>query len=410
MEALAIDGGAPVRKLPLPHDFPGAAVLGEEEKQAVLDVLNRQSPFRYYGPDPAYAVRGFEEAFSERIGTAHTLALSTGTAALIVGLEALEVGAGDEVLVPGNTFIATAGAVLRVGATPVYVDVDDTFNIDPEDLQRKRTARSRAVIPVHFEGSACDMAAVNAVAREHDLVVLEDVAQACGARIRGRRVGSLGHLGAFSFQINKLLTAGEGGALTGDNAELMDRAQRVHDQGGVRGADGAMGLDESGGAILGENYRMSELCGAVLREQTKKLDSVIAGLRRVADAIRAGVREVPGIELRRHVDPEGEVGRRIFLTLPDPDVAIRVEQASKAEGVPLTRLYGGRPVFDHPQLGADDVHCPCTRDLLQRTVTLSVGPNWGEEETEDVVRVVRKVVPHFVGRGVGREPQKHRFD
>lgn len=398
---LAIDGGPPVRTRPLAPDYPGASVYGDEEKAAVLEVLERRSPFRFYGPDPCHAVAAFEAAFAQRMRVRHALALSSGTAALVVGLQALGVGPGDEVLVPANTFLASPAAVLVCGATPVYVDIDESFNLDPADLERKRSERTVALMPVHIEGSPCDMDAIMRFAQRHGLKVIEDVAQSCGASYRGRPLGSFGDLGVFSFQINKMITAGEGGMITTNAADLHERVVRLHDQGNLRGADGAMGFDTTGGALLGQNYRMSELSGAVLGAQLRKLDPLIATMRRVADAIGSRVAGLPGVRLRRQIDPEGAIGRRVFLLLSSARLALDVERAVQAEGVPVTRLYGGTPVFAHPQLRAGDVGptCPQAVELLARTVTLSVSPAWDDRDIDDIGQAIAKVVAYY-GKGV----------
>lgn len=394
---LAINGGPPVRTDPLAPDYPGASVYGDEEKAAVLEVLERRSPFRFYGPDPCHAVAAFEAAFAERMRVRHALALSSGTAALVVGLQALGVRPGDEVLVPANTFLASPAAVLLCGAKPVYVDIDDSFNLDPADLERKRSERTVALMPVHIEGSPCDMDAIMRFAERHGLRVIEDVAQSCGASFRGRPLGSFGDIGVFSFQINKMITAGEGGMITTNATDLHERVVRLHDQGNLRGAGGAMGFDTTGGAILGQNYRMNELSGAVLGAQLRKLDPLIAAMRRVASAIRSRVADVPGARLRRQLDPEGEVGRRVFMLLPSASLALEVERAVQAEGVPVVRLYEGKPVFEHPQLRAGEVGstCPQAVDLLARTVTLSVSPVWDDRDVDDIGQAISKVVTYY---------------
>ena len=394
---LAIDGGPPVRTRPLAPDYPGACLYGEEEKAAVLDVLERRSPFRFYGPDPRYAVEAFEGAFAERMGVRYALAVSSGTAALVVGLKALGVGPGDEVLVPANTFLASPGAVLSCGAKPVYVDIDDTFNLDPADLERKLSPRTIALMPVHIEGAPCDMDAIMRFAEGYGLKVVEDVAQSCGASFRGRRLGSFGDVGVFSFQINKLITAGEGGLITTDSPQLYERAVRLHDQGNLRGADGALGIDASGGALLGQNYRMNELSGALLGAQLRKLDTLIGTMRRIATEIGSRVSALPGVQLRRQLDPDGEVGRRVFMMLPSAELALDVERAVQAEGVPVGRLYGGKAVFEHPQLEAGDAAaaCPRTIDLLARTVTLSVSPAWDAGDVDDICQAITKVVTWY---------------
>ncbi|NPV54779.1 MAG: DegT/DnrJ/EryC1/StrS family aminotransferase [Firmicutes bacterium] len=395
-DRLAIYGGKPTFTRPYPPDFPGAAVIGEEEKRAVLEVLDHRSPFRYYGPSLLGKVSSFECNFARRMGTKYALAVSSGTAALMVGLQALDIRPGQEVIVPANTFIASAGAVLRRGGKPVYAEIDDTFNLDPEDVKTKITDRTVAIMPVHFEGAPCDMDSLLAIARSHGLKIIEDCAQACGASYHGRPVGSFGEVGTFSFQINKAITAGEGGAVVTSDAALYERAVRAHDHGNVRGENGQFGLDSSGRAFIAENYRMSELAGAVLGVQLEKLDMIISRMRAAAAGIRERLRDVDVIRWRRVVDPEGEIGRRIFMTFADESTALNVLRALIAENLPVARMYNGHPVYDHPQLGGPYPYkCPRTEDLLRRTVTLAMSPLLTEEDISDVAIAIRRVVEHF---------------
>ncbi|RLG98512.1 glutamine--scyllo-inositol aminotransferase, partial [Candidatus Bathyarchaeota archaeon] len=209
-EKLAIEGGKPVREKPLRGGWPGAMMIGEEEKKAVLEVLESKSLFRYYGPNPKYKVAQFEKEFAEFIGTRYALAVTSGTAALNVGIAALEVGPGDEVIVPAITFIASAGAVACQRAVPIFAEVDYSLGLDPEDVEKKITERTKAIMPVHLQGVPCRMDELMEIAEKHGLKVIEDCAQAAGAKYKGRRVGSIGDVGAFSLQLNKLITCGDG--------------------------------------------------------------------------------------------------------------------------------------------------------------------------------------------------------
>ena len=230
-DRLAIDGGTPVRHTPL--DFSrGASLLGDEERAAVLEVLESRSLFRYYGADLLGRVSEFEAALAEFTGTDHAVATSSGTAALRCALASLGVGCGDEVIVPAFTFIATVNAVVVAGAVPVFAEVDDSLGLDHADVAARLTSRTTAVVAVHLENSACDLDPILAAIAPAGVPLIEDAAQAMGVSYRGRQVGSIGTLGAFSFQLEKNVTAGEGGAVTTNDEGLYLRAARYQDQGG----------------------------------------------------------------------------------------------------------------------------------------------------------------------------------
>jgi dTDP-4-amino-4,6-dideoxygalactose transaminase len=197
----------------------------------------------------------------------HALLVNSGTSALIVALKAAGVGPGDEVLVPAYTWVSTASAPLFLGAIPILVEIDESLTMDPEDLERKISKFSKAVIPVHMLNLVCDMDRINAVAQRHGLIVIEDACQAVGVSYKGRRVGSIGHLGAFSFNHYKNVTSGEGGAVITNDAGLFRRAEIFHDVGTFSSV-----YSESNWDFVGVNYRVSELTSAVLLAQIGRLD------------------------------------------------------------------------------------------------------------------------------------------
>ena len=214
--------------------MPGYEVLGEEEKKEILEVLETGVLFRYGFPaqrQGRYKVEEFEKAFAAFTGRKHALAVSSGSTALRVALAALGVGFGDEVITTGFTFVATWEAILEAGAVPVFTEIDDTLTMDPKDLEKKITPRTRAVIPVHMLGAQANIEPILEVACRHNLSVLEDTAQAAGGFIRGKHLGSFGVIGTFSFDSVKTLTTGEGGMLIMDDPELFRRASEYHDHG-----------------------------------------------------------------------------------------------------------------------------------------------------------------------------------
>jgi len=245
--------------------------IGEEEIEEVARVIRSGHMFRMGEGVPGHLreVDRFEEAWSEKIGVAHTLCVTSGTAALTCGLVGLGIGPGDEVIVPGYTFMATAIAVLSVGAIPVIAEVDDSLTLDPNDFEEKIGERTKAVIPVDMVGLPCDMDSITRIARENDVKVLEDACQAVGGSYRGKRLGSWGDAGAFSFNQFKIISCGDGGALVTDDKQVYERALIYHDGGApFRPRYG----DLSTPFFIGTNYRMTEIQGAILNVQIKRLD------------------------------------------------------------------------------------------------------------------------------------------
>ena len=412
-EKLAIDGGRPVFDRPL-ETGKGVTLIGEEERKAVLEVLDSRSLFRYYGPNLLGKVESFERAACDALGCGHAVATSSGTAALRAALAALGVGCGDEVVVPAFTFIATVNAVVTTGAVPVFAEMDDTLGLDPTDLAGRITGRTAAVVPVHLENAACDMDPILDVAGRAGVPVLEDAAQSMGATYWGRAVGTLGALGAFSLQLEKNVTSGEGGLVVSDDEGLALRAARYQDQGGQfvtsRGS-------ERGGEVepfVGENLRMTELAGAIAGVQLGRLEGLLAAQRANQGRILAGIGSPDGVTWRRRPDPGGDGGSSITMFLPSPDAAKRTARALIAEGVPAGQMYRGRPVYANEAILAKrtasgkggpwncaehptDVEyrmgmCPRTEDLASRSVIVVVAPAWSAEECDGVAAAVGKVL------------------
>lgn len=416
---LVIDGGAPVRTRPLPIGR-GVALLGDDEIAAALEVMQSRSLFRYYGPDLQRKVEGFESALCEQLGAAHAVATSSGTAALRCALAALGVGCGDEVIVPAFTFIATVNAVVSMGAVPVFAEVDKSLNLDPIRLEEVITERSVAVIPVHLENVAADMDPIMEIAGRCGLGVVEDAAQSMGSTYKGRAVGTIGDLGAFSLQLEKNVTAGEGGAVIGNDFALWLRAARFQDQGGqfVTSSGGGRGgeLDEP---FLGENLRMTEIAGAIAEVQMRKLPGLLAAMRANKTLILDAIGDVPGLVLRHVPDPAGDGSSSITWFAPDASLAARMVAALRAEGIPAVQFYDGKPVYaneallarrtasnkggpwhcaEHPcHVSYSMGMCPDTEALVARNVTLGVGAQYSEADCADVAAAVRKVTRVLIG-------------
>ena len=218
MEKLAIAGGVPIRNRPLPLEFPGVHRMGEEEVVAVTRLLKSRSLFRYYGIDHQHEVAAFEADFARFVGVQHAVAVSSGTGALHTALAALGVGPGQEVIVPAYLWVSVVAAVVNQGAIPVLADIDDTFCLDPAALERCVTGKTAGIILVHMSGAPGDAEAIRKIADRRGLFLLEDCAQCAGGSVNGRGVGTFGDMAIFSFQMNKNMTAGEGGAVVTSDA------------------------------------------------------------------------------------------------------------------------------------------------------------------------------------------------
>lgn len=414
---LAIHGAPPLRKNPFPGSRPGASVIGKEERDAVLEVLENRSLFRYYGEQLLGKVKAFEEAFAEKIGAKYALGVTSGTAALVVALKALGISIGDHVLVPAASFIATPAAVLIAGGVPGFVDLDNSLTMDPEDLERKIIPETKAVIPVALRGNPCKMDRIMKTASKYNLLVLEDVAQSCGSMFRGKVSGTFGNAGAFSLQQNKMITTGDGGVVTTDDPNVYERAVRYHDGGMFREREGFLNVMNDDQVFVGQNYRMNEMSGAVALEQLKKLDSIISRTKEIITTLRNGIAGIPGITLCDINDLDGYAGSTLVFMLPDEKIADKFIEALKAEGIPAGKMYGGKPLYRQPQfakkktierdnfpfstaLGEKADYspgiCPRAEDILRRNVSIEVNPLFTREDTEDILMGIEKVSDYYL--------------
>ncbi len=315
----------------------GAELIGKEELKE-LTVLFKTGILARYSLDKErqgiWKVRDFEKAFAKYFGSSYALGVSSGSCALKVALTALDVGPGDEVICPAFTFMATYEAVLEVGAIPVMADIDDTLNLDPDDIPNKITPRTKAIIPVHMCGAPARMDKILKAAKKHKLLVLEDNAQACGASIKGKYTGTFGQMGIFSFDHYKTITAGEGGMILTDDQDLYHRAEWYHDHGHDHLSTVHRALD--GRTILGFNYRMNEVQGAIGLAQLRKLNRVLAAQRKNKAAIEAMLAPIPGLKFRAVPDPEGDSATHLGFNLPTETKAKAFQKALSAEGIGTT--------------------------------------------------------------------------
>jgi dTDP-4-amino-4,6-dideoxygalactose transaminase len=304
---------------------PGMEWVGDEEIQEVLEVLKSGFLFRYGNApggelDPRFKAKVYqvEREIADYCGVRYAVAVNSGTSALLCALAGLGIGPGDEVIVPGYTFVASMSSVIYSRAVPVLAEVDRTFNLDPEDVERKITPRTKAIMAVHMMGNPARMNELKAIADRHGLLLIEDSAQAFGATYHGRPVGSIGHAGTFSFNAYKTITAGDGGMVVTDDEEVYKRCFAFHDQGHTPLRNG---VEIGKRPLIGLDFRFTELQAAVLLAQFRKLPRLLACLRANKKRYKEIIADLPGIEFRELTDPEGDAATMLTVILPNEEVA-----------------------------------------------------------------------------------------
>ncbi len=390
---LAIEGGVPVRSALLPY---GRQSVDEADIQAVVEVL--RGDWLTTGP----AVRAFEDVVAMYTGAKEAIAVNSGTAALHAAAFAAGIGPGDEVIVPPITFAATANCVLYMGGTPVFADVcPNTLNLDPEDVTRKITPRTKAVIPVDYTGQPCEHDALRALAERHGLMVIEDGAHALGATYRGRKVGTLHPMTTLSFHPVKHITTGEGGMIVTDDAELATkmRAFRTH---GITAdfrqrAEAGSWVYEM--VALGYNYRLPDINCVLGLSQMRKLDAWLVRRREIAARYTEAFATMPAVETLA-VLPHTEPAWHLFMIELNL-AALRVGRkevfsALRAEHIGVNVHY--IPVYWHPyyrQLDYERGLCPVAEAAYERLITLPMFPAMSDADVDDVIMAVQKVTEAY---------------
>ena len=380
--------------------------IGKEEIDAVTRVIASGQLFKIN--DGTQEVRHFEDELCEKFGASRAICMTSGKAALISALIGMGVGPGDEVIVPAYTYIATAIAVTATGAIPVIVDCDETLTIDPTDIERKISSHTKAIIPVHIQGFPSAMDRIMEIAKKHGLYVLEDACQSDGGMFMGKRLGTIGDAGAYSFNFFKIITAGEGGALVTNSREIYERALIYHDSSAIAYFGNQLESIETE-QFCGTEFRVSEITGAILREQLKKLDGILADLSKnyfyVKNRLSGKYAFAPS-----H-DEAGDCHTTLAFRFDTVDETLKFKEKADAAGFPATRpidtgkhVYTNwtpvmekrgafNPAFDpfrmeaNKNLAQNYTHdmCEKTLDLLARTAYISMNPDFDEEELEKML-------------------------
>ena len=391
--------------------------IGNEEVEAVRRVVESGQMFRYGDEADGHLneVVKFEKEWAAFTGARYCVCTTSGSASLVCGLAALGIGPGDEVIIPGYTYIATALTVLNVGAIPVIVDVDETCTMDPQSIRKYISKHTRAIIPVHMGGMPCDMEAIEAIAREHDLLILEDACQAVGGRYRGRPLGTIGQMGAFSFNYYKIISAGESGAVITSDRRLMERAFMQHD-GGCHLWTQVQKMNED--AFAGGNFRSNEVAGAILRIQLSRLPGILESLRATKQFQAKHIEPTDRVWIAKYHDLEGDCGVQTLFTT-DSESTMRALMAKLKEAgmtsfspidtgrhvycnwIPIMNRSGSHhPLTDPYKMEANkdlnmDCHkdsLPQTLDVLARSLTIRHPIGKSDDERARDVEFINKVI------------------
>lgn len=398
--------------------MPGFELFGPEERKEVNDVLETGILMRYGFDGPRKGVwksRELEAEICKKLSCHHAQLVSSGTAALTVAYAALGIGAGDEVIMPVFTFVASFECILSVGAIPVLVDVDETLTLEPEAVRRAITPRTKCIMPVHMCGAMADLDPLLQICKEHNLILLEDACQSFGGRYKGKYLGTIGHAGTFSFDFVKIVTLGEGGAVVTNNKDVYTKLDGFSDHGhdhigNDRGAD----LHP----FIGYNFRISELHAAVGLAQVRKLDQFIAIQRRNFEQLKDILAAIPGISFRHVPDPDGDICTFLTWFLPTEEITRAVVAELKQLNVlagnfywyehnwhyirkwdhlkTAASLYPLNEAQEEALLALEKTSFAASDRIMSRCISTAIGLLWTEEQTrekgEKIAAVIRKVL------------------
>ncbi|RLE93085.1 MAG: hypothetical protein DRN04_08360 [Thermoprotei archaeon] len=412
MTKLAIHGGEPVRKEP----FPLYRDIGEEELKELKEVIESKQLFRYGGTK----VKKFEEEFAKFYGVKHAVACTSGTAAIHIALGALELDAGSEVITSPITDMGTIIPILAQNCIPIFADLDPyTYTLDPRDIEKRVSEKTKAIIAVHLFGYPCDMDPIMEIAEKHGLYVIEDCCQAYLAEYKGRRVGTIGHINAFSLQMSKHMTTGDGGITVTNDDELGRKARLFMDKGWVRDAPSFARTY----VMFGFNYRMNELTGAVALAQLKKLPKVVEKRRMLGEKLTKLLEDLENSGYL-YLPKSTKERKHSFWLYP---IKVNTEKlkvsnidfakALSAEGIPASAGYIGKPLYTVPYLMEKRVYgktrcpfecpyygkkieykpglCPNVEKILAEIITVPINEHFSDKDVEDIAEAVRKVTEYY---------------
>ncbi len=385
--------------------MPGYELIGEEEKKAVVEVFDKGGVLYRYALDAKrqniFRVDDFEKKLAEKVSAKYALCVCNGTAALKLALFAVGVKPGDEVIMPSFTFIATIEAILELRAIPVVVEVDQSLNMDPKDLEKKITKKTKAIVPVHMAGVAAKMDEIMAVAKKHNIVVVEDSAQALGAIYKNKWLGTIGKAGIYSLDIGKIITTGEGGVLVTDDKNLYLKAREYSDHGHEQNPNFPRGEDTR--STWGFNYKITELQGAIGLAQLKKLDFILAKQQQNKKRMKDGLRNISGIEFREIPNHDGDASDTLIFFMNTKEKALALAKRLKEKGIGTKNLpdainwhYAGTwtHIFNGAQYKGKNLERVWAQStgFLRRAVALPIMVQMTNERIDEIVSIVKESI------------------
>ena len=358
---------------------PGAYWFGEEEMKEVIEVMKSGYLFRYGSEnDPKFLhkVSTLEKKFARYCDVNFALATSSGTSSLLTSAIALGLKPGDEIIVPAYTFVASYSSVIFAGMVPVLAEIDESLTLDPNDIEHRITPHTKAIMPVHMLGNPCDMDKIMAIAKKHGLLVLEDSCQAAGASYKGKKVGSIGTIGAFSLNIFKTINSGDGGLVVTNDKELYETAFGVHDQGHK---PSRLGVEIGNRNVLGLNFRMNEITAAVGLAQLCKLDMIVDTLRQKRSKLKSIISKADGFKFRTLNDPVGDCATICTVIFETKELAAKVSKSLGSKTVDQSgwHVYANMEhILNHLKSVGQPYtkgSYPKTDDILSRSMNISIG-------------------------------------
>ena len=411
---LAIDGGPLAIQAPLPDGVSGPSIIGDEEIDAVTEVLRSQKLFRYTDYSQ---VDKFDKEAAEFLGVEYAVMVNSGTSALVCALTGAGAGPGDEVILPGYTYIATAAAIIATGAVPVIAEVDESLGLDPADLERKITPYTKAVVIVHMRGVPARIDELVAIARKHGLKIVEDCCQCVGGEYKGKQVGTYGDVGAWSLNYYKTISSGEGGMVFTNDRDIYERACFAADP-GLPLWTKSEGVEWHNQAFPRQTYRPSEVLAAMGSVQLGKIEDILGHQRALKKAFLDGLDEAKGYRLQHVDDPSGDTGVSASIIVQDKELALAYEHALTAEGAVVGTIYNdgfpdrhiysywdsilekssphpsGYPWKDPSYKGNVEYSidmCPQTLSILGRAVRFDFNMNMTEDHARQMAAALNKV-------------------
>lgn len=386
--------------------MPGFEVIGKEEQNAINEIFKKSNGVLYrYGLDTRrnyiFRVDDFEAQLAKNVHSKYSLFVCNGTAALKLALIALGVKLGDEVLTQAYTFIATVEAILELGAKPVLTEVDKSLNMDPLDLEKKVTSKTKAIIPVHMNGVAAKMDEIIYVAEKNNISILEDSAQALGATYKGKPLGTVGDAGVYSFDIGKVITTGEGGVLVTNKEDIYLKAREYSDHGHENNPNFPRGEDTR--SIWGFNYKVTELQGAIGLAQLEKLDYIVNKQRKNKKFLKNGIKDIPDIEFRELPDPEGDASDSLIFFVESREKAQIIAKELRKNGIGTKNLpdalnwhFAGtwkHIFYNYPEYKNKNLEeiWPKSTNYLRRAIALPIMVKSTKEDLNKTIEKLQKV-------------------